>query len=185
MDCRKKIKKETGVTKTPGKRKTLQKFFLSMAVVVFVIAYTGCESDYFVRDKLRGESEVLIGSWTWIYSTKQIGIEDSDGKCDYWDAPITVFPVAAGYTCDIAFEQRGVALFYFDGILTEEYDIHFDYFDPDGYHYFDFSMALDKDPVNKTLRGDIKGDTLEIGLVPFQNGIEICTKYVNYFVKKQ
>lgn len=144
-------------------------------------SYIGSEKNL-IRNKLTGDTSLLVGNWNWIYS-----------EHDYnWCNPPASFevltPVTENVTFTVQFVPSGVVYFYKDEKLIAEQNIVFR-------EYLENSSGCNSSLAtklfifldgneNETFSACMYGDTMQAGFDGFIfSSQEGCESYVNYFVK--
>ena len=146
-------------------------------ILIFAFALSSCK-----KDKLEGENEILIGTWTWVYSLHQYN------SCNL---PITqeiLTPLTENKNASIEFFKKGKVKF--DDNKSKR--IVFFYWNDAGQNApnsdFDFSIRLNND-VESSMGGWVSSDTLILRgnyiEEPFEDvSCNGCCSYLNYYIKK-
>lgn len=147
-------------------------------LILFLLSFTLLSC---TKDRLRGDKEMLIGKWKWVYS-----IKSERYVCDN-PAVITILtPANMGADYYLDFNKKGCVTFYQNTEKKEKYRIVFSGWHPDlyitGEHYF--GIYLDNKS-ETSFSGSITSDTLcDDGFFPFNEPEGVCVSYTNYFVKE-
>ncbi len=98
--------------------------FKALLALIFIMTLTTRCKQPFLKDKLRGEPEILVGTWNWSHS-----------YC-YYDL---TNPDSVGYTAKLHFDPSGVMTHFVDGNAILVQDIYIDQFyayDDTSYEFF-------------------------------------------------
>jgi len=135
------------------------------------------------KDKLKGDKEIFIGTWNWLYTGATLS------NCDGMPYNTELNPITESCEYSISFEKRGKVFFYKNENLTSDRRIVFKAFGKDYYScggdYIGFEIKLDNydgTDIKNIIGGCINSDTLIIhnGFPYYNDG---CNFYLNYFKK--
>ena len=130
------------------------------------------------KDKLEGDSSILIGEWEWTYSDYFFS------QCDPPASFKTIDPDSEEVNYSMKFHEKGIVEFYRDGnlidkhrVVVEQFEIGFCFADTK----FDFTIYPDNDKDNY-ISGCIGNDKVVIGMgFPYYDHEDGCYNYTNYF----
>jgi hypothetical protein len=166
----------------------LAKQFVLLVILLCSIVFIRCtkEKIQFVtnssKERLTGDTSILVGKWNWIYSDHEYGWCDNES----WYEVLTPATESTKFT--ISFIEEGIVFFYKNDLLIAEYRITFRDFGAnssacetaEGSKYY---IYLDS---TATMSGCIDYDTLMrtsfTGFIFREQ--EGCGFYDNFFVKE-
>jgi len=135
------------------------------------------------KDKLDGDSEILVGKWHWVYT-----IYEYD-KCQQNGGYVkTLNPTTENTTYQMEFFKKGKVKFYENEIEKSEFRLVVPNFAAwNGYqtfydNMFRFSIFLDNDK-NKEFSGLVSKDSILTYHRPYYTADSPCNDYVNYWGK--
>ncbi len=147
-------------------------------IISITILFSSC-----TKDKLKGDREILIGKWTWIYS------DHNYGWCNNMSFYDLKNPASVNQTFDIEFEKKGKVKLFENDNVKDENRVVFHNFQKDSENNFIsksffYSIYLDNESENE-LYGHVNSDTLVIlnSGFPFY-GKKGCEFYWSYFIKQ-
>jgi len=146
--------------------------------IVIALSFLSCK-----KDKLKGDKEILIGNWKWVYS-----IKSERSHCDNPTQYTTLNPSSEGVEYSMEFKKKGYVIFKKNEAENEKFRIVFEEFTISNLQYSGYFRAL----INLNNKEDnlfviyVKGDTLiETGnKFPFIGHNESCLSYTNYFIRE-
>jgi len=134
------------------------------------------------KDKLKGDKEIFIGTWDWIFTDATLGV------CENMPYSKLLDPATENCEYSISFEKKGKVLFFKNGTKVNEFRVVFQNFDFQYYcsnGYKAFAINLDNYQGTNPeggIQGCISSDTLMVDIgFPFYS--DECSFYSNYFVK--
>lgn len=114
------------------------------------------------KDKLKGDREILIGKWKWLYTDKYTN------TCNPPDSYYLLTPSTENINYSIEFIERGKVVYYENEKKTSKDRVVFhvfefiDYVPWQGFYHFVIYGDNKNDDVKRYLSGYIKNDTLII-----------------------
>ncbi len=132
-----------------------------------------------MKDRLKDDKAIFIGTWNWVYTDHQYG------WCDGDDFSEILTPVSENITFRLEFLEKGVVNFYENNQFSQKYRIKFVGFESYGESSAHFGIDLDNEK-ESVFDGYIYQDTILLG--GFSNFIFEsqfgCEQYKNYFVRE-
>jgi hypothetical protein len=126
------------------------------------------------KQKLEGDSEILIGKWNWIYSS------EVNNTCNPPTWVNTLNPANQNVSFSIEFIKKGKVIFYENSVASEKFRIKDLLFDKNNFHYT-FSMIVNSED-NNNMSGLVTEDTLIMTQgFPFYD--TQCEDYANRFIR--
>jgi len=139
------------------------------------------------KDKLAGDKEIFIGTWTWYKTEKKYSL------CNPPSITLELTPLSEDKTYSIEFFEKGKVAFFENFQELSKYRIVFagfdstNCFDSNGnplINYFNFTIFLDNNSGSR-IQGCISADTLiVVKNFPFPDPEDACENYTSYFVKE-
>ena len=146
---------------------------MRLIFLIFLVSLLSCK-----KDKLEGDTAILIGKWKWIYT-----YADGAGVPDYFE-----YPSALGKNFSIEFLEKGCIYFYEDGKVEKKRRVIIDRIQCQPNQILLISLESSKRKENglAAFLYDRDTDTLEIQhTFPFEstNNVPSYTMY-NYFIRE-
>ena len=135
------------------------------------------------KDKLKGDDEILVGNWKWIYSDHEFGWCQAN---HYYEL---ITPQSSGTEYEMEFKKKGRVTFSENNEEIESYRIVITTTKTDNCIFSDtghvqYYMRFDNDP-DKPFDFCIKEDTLAVWRgFPFEDYEYGCEVYYSYFVRQ-
>jgi hypothetical protein len=146
-------------------------------LLVFIVTVSGCE-----KDKLKGESSILIGNWQWSKTEKEYSL------CSLPSYQTELNSMTEGVNYEMALLEKGKVIFFENGKEFERYRIVLTLFGGPGCDYLNgysyFGIDLDNND-ELDLDGCVSQDTIVIlrGF-PFPDPADGCENYTSYFFRE-
>lgn len=163
--------------------------FKVTAIILCPFVFIACKKETieFVmnpsKERLTGDTAILVGTWNWIYTDHEYGWCEGD----QWQETLT--PDSEGTNFYIQFKTNGIVQFYKDQELIAEHRTVFRFFTINSNVCNagqGTSLAINLDGIEEmTLGSCVYNDTMRAGFNGFIFESEPgCESYVNFFLKQ-
>lgn len=149
-------------------------------IIIFVLGIlASCKKDPPVEqpDFLKGEKEILIGTWHWQKSIHSYGF------CQNLSYTDTIYSENITDAYKVIFSPNGIVQYQKNNVIVDKFELFFSYFEIDNDSNFHFVADLNNDS-SMVYSGFGVPSNARFSLFPYHDEEELCGYYANYFTKQ-